>query len=767
MSRPYEELRAIAEAWGTFTRDPNPTHNDLAIAAYHTMVEKPAVRGVWSGLSSEPKRFLNWLLAQRNMMAIMDDVPGHLSLEPEDAAELIEGVRRVGLVDVDEVLVRGSRVVSSGDNLYSWAPKSQVEAVKRRVVSISAEGAKVLRDVIEESKRPAPTDEVFSTLLAGLEQEDILRIAATWKLPEAHRYYKQELVGVMSEFIAAGRSRETLLDALSPQSKRLFEHVASNGGNVTATAAKQALGLDERELRGALLPLVNRALLWDVLTGESRVLFIPHDILGGSTSAAPSSLPQPKLAASAPYNVENRLSYEMPWDLLTILNMASQSDLSVTLQENRITKRLARRLNDAMIHPADPKGGTDYIDSLIHLAQAIGLLSGATGEDHPALSVTPRTEEWAQLSFSAQRHRLFAFWLEDRKWAEPAAYGTIYWWNSDLTMARKGLAEHLLRLPKNEWLSLDAFLRRLNTVDPFIIWSQEELVRRFGLRVLQGFRSQWFDIEGRIIADMLRTALCWLGAVEVGRDKQKRFVSFRLTESSTELLSAVADKQAAPSSRENGHNRHSAMGKSFLVQPNFEVLVIHPESQPVWNLMKMADLVRHDRVSVYALSKASVLRAIEAGAGADELVQMLQAFSDKGLPQNVEQSIHDWSHLIKRLDLRPVTLIEVDDPSVLDELSASRKTRKYIARRLSPTCAVVIAPDGSDEGADALSRLVRDLRSAGFFPRAVASEQLGESPGKPRQTRRRATNGSTRKVSRGADAEGSTPVPLPRKTGTG
>jgi hypothetical protein len=511
---------------------------------------------------------------------------------------------------------------------------------------------------------------------------------------------------------------------------------------------------------------VNRALLWDTLTGESRLFFIPRDLLGGGAQTLPSALPQPKLSAPAPHNVEGRLPYEMPWDLLTILNMASQSDLSVTLQENRITKRLARRLNDAMIHPADVKGGTDYIDALIHLAQAVGLLSEARGEDHPALSVTPRTEEWAQLSFSAQRHRLFAFWLEDRKWAEPAAYGTIYWWNSDLTGARKGLSEHLLRLPRNEWLSLDAFLRRLNTIDPFIIWSQEELVRRFGLRVLQGFRSQWFDIEGRIIADMLRTVLCWLGAVEIGRDKQKRFISFRLTESSTELLSTVLEGQSAPVSRENGH-RHGAMGKSFLVQPNFEVLVIHPESQPVWNLMKMSDLVRHDRVSVYALSKASIVRAVESGASADELIAMLEGFADKGLPQNISQSIQDWAHLIKRLELRPVTLIEVDDPAVLDELTASRKTRKYIARRLSPTCAVAIAPEGSEDVGDALTRLLRDLRSAGFFPRMVASVQLDAPSDKPRQTPRRSANGTARKVTRSAEAEGTTPVPLPRKTGTG
>src|SRR5919199_4477398 len=132
--------------------------------------------------------------------------------------------------------------------------------------------------------------------------------------------------------------------------------------------------------------------------------------------------------------------------------------------------------------------------------------------------------------------RLFGLWQEDRRWAEPATYGTIYWWNSDLTGARKRLVQQLLELPVGQWTSLDGFLRKIHINEPFLIWPQDELVRRFGLRALQGFRNQWFDIEGRIIADMLKTMLHWLGVVEIGRDKPKRFISFRVTPHGRELL---------------------------------------------------------------------------------------------------------------------------------------------------------------------------------------------------------------------------------------
>ena len=90
MSRPFEELKSIANTWGTLTRDPNPTQNDLAIAAYHTMVDRSAVRAVWGNLDPEARSFVSWLLDQRNMLALVDDLPALLGTPPEEAAALLE-----------------------------------------------------------------------------------------------------------------------------------------------------------------------------------------------------------------------------------------------------------------------------------------------------------------------------------------------------------------------------------------------------------------------------------------------------------------------------------------------------------------------------------------------------------------------------------------------------------------------------------------------------------------------------------------------------
>jgi hypothetical protein len=145
----------------------------------------------------------------------------------------------------------------------------------------------------------------------------------------------------------------------------------------------------------------------------------------------------------------------------------------------------------------------------------------------------------------------------------------------------------------------------------------------------------------------------------------------------------------------------------------------------------MADLVRHDRVSVYVLNKESVMRAVEAGMSPEEITNFLNTNTGKALPQNVAHSIADWARMLKRLTIQRATLIQVDDPSVLDEILASRKTRRMVLLRLSPTTAVANLPEVSESAReDAWQRLAKELRGAGYVP-SLLPEQTGSEQTEP------------------------------------
>ena len=136
MGRSFDELKSIATSWHIPITDLN--HNDAAIAIYREMTEKTNVRAVWETLNTEERAFLGWLLEQRNQMALVDDLPAQLNRPAETVESLLGGLSGLGLLDVEEALVRGSRVVSAGDNLYAWGMRNQTPAVKRRPRSDSS-----------------------------------------------------------------------------------------------------------------------------------------------------------------------------------------------------------------------------------------------------------------------------------------------------------------------------------------------------------------------------------------------------------------------------------------------------------------------------------------------------------------------------------------------------------------------------------------------------------------------------------------------------
>jgi hypothetical protein len=250
---------------------------------------------------------------------------------------------------------------------------------------------------------------------------------------------------------------------------------------------------------------------------------------------------------------------------------------------------------------------------------------------------------------------------------------------------------------------------------------------------------------------MLTTTLYWLGAVDIGRDAKGAPVAFRITPAGARLIEHPAAVPEPEPPR-----------RSLLVQPNFEVLVMHPEARAIWHLLLCADLVRHDRVSVYALTKASVLRARESGISGGELQSFLADHSQKAVPQNVSQSITDWSRSYKRARLQKATLLEVEDPEVLDEILSSRRFKPFIARRLNPTAAVLRLPRTSVWARDdPWQKLSKELRAAGYFPELAEELRVaekGKGAGDPADPAPPVNGATPRKRANGSGPNGTAPA---------
>ncbi len=121
-----------------------------------------------------------------------------------------------------------------------------------------------------------------------------------------------------------------------------------------------------------------------------------------------------------------------------------------------------------------------------------------------------------------------------------------------------------------------------------------------------------------------------------------------------------------------------------------------------------ADVESTGGATVYRFGESSIRRALDAGQGADELLSMLARHSATPVPQPLSYLVADVARRHGRMRVGTASAyIRSDDPSMLDQLIADRRSTPLRLRRLAPT---VIASRTSR------AALVDSLRAMGFAP---------------------------------------------------
>src|SRR5207247_6374904 len=109
-------------------------------------------------------------------------------------------------------------------------------------------------------------------------------------------------------------------------------------------------------------------------------------------------------------------------------------------------------------------------------------------------------------------------------------------------------------------------------------------------------------------------------------------------------------------------------------------------------LDRFAERLGLEHIAQYRITKASVTRAIQMGMHAETIQQVLEEATGPGveIPQNVRYSLVEWERQARRIELwQGATLLEVDDPALLDVLFADEEASHMLGRRLSPILAEV------------------------------------------------------------------------------
>ncbi len=148
--------------------------------------------------------------------------------------------------------------------------------------------------------------------------------------------------------------------------------------------------------------------------------------------------------------------------------------------------------------------------------------------------------------------------------------------------------------------------------------------------------------------------------------------------------------------------REPAGVPSGHVTPSFEVML--PPESPLLDVVRVGaccDWERLDRAIVGRISKASVTRAIAAGASASELLAHLGAASRHPIPQNVEAAIRDWAGSVVAATIGRGYVVQVE-PGARDRVATGMISLG--ARELAPGVFLIERETGLREIQTMLSR---------------------------------------------------------------
>ncbi|MFI7618433.1 helicase-associated domain-containing protein [Nonomuraea terrae] len=121
-----------------------------------------------------------------------------------------------------------------------------------------------------------------------------------------------------------------------------------------------------------------------------------------------------------------------------------------------------------------------------------------------------------------------------------------------------------------------------------------------------------------------------------------------------------------------------------------------------------ADVESKGGATVYRFSEGSIRRALDAGHGGEELVAMLARHSATPVPQALSYLVTDVARRHGRIRVGTASAyIRCDDPALLDQITADRRSAALRLRRLAPTVIASRSPRAA---------LVDSLRAMGYAP---------------------------------------------------
>ena len=210
------------------------------------------------------------------------------------------------------------------------------------------------------------------------------------------------------------------------------------------------------------------------------------------------------------------------------------------------------------------------------------------------------------------------------------------------------------------------------------------------------YTPDWDECEAQIIR-LILSFLSAIGIVDIAYRERVRSIKyaggdfcvgvagFRITKLGAWILGITKKYEAFQTD-----NAQVDDGGLFVL-PDYTVMIsglryrIEYESYLSKFLTKVST---DDNASVYKLDFQSAVRAFDIGIQPLQMKEYLKQACSVKFPENVERSLDDWQAKIGRIRVSSVTILETDDPLLLEEIKHIKGMDQIIIRELSNAAAI-------------------------------------------------------------------------------
>jgi hypothetical protein len=722
--RTPQQLEPIFRYWGmTGLNDRDVKKNIDTLLA---RVKEPiAARFVWEYLSKNERPVLYRVVGvSARSGARRDATQRKALLSDSDYAAVLATLEQALLIWENTVKIRSERYVSPRKTEPVVEDVVLLYPFEESVSTLYTTGKEIFSS--HSDRWQMTLDKILTSASSG----NILNIIESHyditPDPYYNPYNRNDKLTIIKDQLFDEMGAYEILQKLAPKQREIFKWLCLQGGKVHVEALRQHTGYDDNALYNLLHTYEEYALAFDTFASEDgkRYVFIPSDVYASLNKAATG--PEPELESSdlrlleTPPPAIQDSATQILYDLAIITGAIYQQIIEPT-QPGNVPKRIAAKIRPLLhgktrIRYADE--GDEYLEMVFAVAKELGIarvstptIEGVKPRYEPGLSLP----QWASMNLAAQARRLLDAWKNSFHWIDIVginykAPGGYYYWKP--MAARALLLDYLKQCEPGKWYSVKSLVQTIWDQNAFVVREAQYKMRESEKHKTVKMRLQWMTAEGELYIGLLSSSLYEMGIVNLGYQQSeipdsahpKNPDAFMITELGAAALAAESKTKAQPVTKAAKTSKAEMDGKdsldgmngmngnrSLVLQPNFEILLLHPDMPALYSLLPFSVVQQVDIVSRLTLTRNSVLRGVETGHDVEEMLAILEQRGTKEVPQNVDYTLRDWVKSYKGAAVSQVLMFEVSSEAVADEIMTSPKLQALQLRKLAPR--VLVAPN--------------------------------------------------------------------------